>query len=89
MNIKGNVKWDILFETLELTDRRSDTNDKEKLIIPFLSIPAIKLRVNWLFSKYKDRIWNWDHKISSVEIINNWSKQDSWRENWNKEFQRE
>ena len=46
MNIKGNIKRDILFETLELTDRRSDKNDKEKSIIPFLSIPTIKLRVN-------------------------------------------
>ena len=46
MNIKGNIKRNILFETLELTDKRSDTNDKEKLKMPFLSIPAIKLRVN-------------------------------------------
>ena len=89
MNIKGNVKRNILFEALEFTDRRSDTNDKENSIIPFLSIIVIKLRVNWLFSKYKDRLWNWDHKISSVEFINNWSKLDSWRENWNKEFKRE
>ena len=35
MNIKGNIKRDILFEALELADKRSDKNDKEKSIIPF------------------------------------------------------
>ena len=46
LNIMGNVKKNIPFEALELTDRKSNTDDNEKLIIPFLSIPTIKLRVN-------------------------------------------
>ena len=55
-------------------------------IAELLSINTIKLRVDWLFSRYRERGWNCNHLINSKDIIYLWDKLKQWRSKWETKY---
>ena len=76
LNIKGNVKIENIFKAWNLeSNGRPKRKCKLQLdITEFLSINTIKLRADWLFSRYRERSWNCNHLINSKDIIYLWDK---------------
>ena len=77
ISIRGNVSRVKLLETLKM--------DKPYNLIVSLTIKVIKLRIGWLFSHHKERLWKCSHIINSEEIVGICSKMKEWRMKWSQE----
>ena len=88
LNIKGNVKIENIFKAWNLeSNGRPKRKCKLQLdITELLSINTIKLRADWLFSRYRERSWNCNHLINSKDIIYLWDKLKQWRSKWETKF---
>ena len=94
--IKMNIEKKKLFETLgikngyeyvkEIIEHRRRKIKGDTDIIEYLSIKAIKTRLNWLFQrKPKKPKWNWRCKIDEDHVINKCYKTTEWRTKWDTE----
>ena len=87
LSIKGQVKKEKLFNSVNLDwDGRKRDKTNKRSIIEMLSIKTIKLRIGWLFSKYREKKWLCEHRTDSEEIMNKWAKTSEWGTKWSDRF---
>ena len=62
-----------------------EKNNTKPPLVEYLSIQAIKLRLNCLFiCKNKAPLCNCSNSINNDHVINHWPKTAEWRTKWNK-----
>ena len=67
-------------------DEKPKSTAIKRNIFENLTVKVIKLRVDWLFSRRKERSCDYNHMINSMVIVMTWAKLNKWRTHWTAKF---
>ena len=67
-------------------DEKPKSTAIKRNILENLTVKVIKLRVDWLFSRRKERSCDCNHMINSMIIVMAWAKLNKWRTHWTAKF---